>query len=236
MGSSAVGRNKLRYVPPSKKDGKLVVHLESNKFQKVHKQYEKLVVRGSVGRRPLFMFVKEELEKIWNMKQGFIMKPYGDRCFSFEFKTKEDKEKVLEIGCLHVVSQLFVVRPWQFFVEAKLENMETIHIWVIFKKFPMVLWDDEGISIVGSLVRNPLLTDKLTKERKRTNYARICVETGTKCKYPNTVTVVVDNRKAYSLPIEYNWRPQKCDVCNTFGHTASRCCKNKANRTTLVWL
>lgn len=64
-----------------------------------------------MGRSPPFMFIKEALEKIWNIKLGFIMKTYGDMCSSCEFKSKEDREKVLEIGCLHVVSQLFVLRP-----------------------------------------------------------------------------------------------------------------------------
>lgn len=132
------------------------------------------------------------------------MKFYGDRCSSLEFKSDEDREKVLEIGCLHVVSQLFVVRLWQLFVESQLEDMKMIHIWVIFKKLPIELWDDEGFNIIGSSVGNQLFTDKLTQEKKRINYARICVELDIKWKYPNTVMVVVDNRKAYSLPIEYN--------------------------------
>lgn len=51
--------------------------------------------------------------------------------------------------------------------------------------------------------------DRLTEERKRTTYTRICVEIDTKYKYPNSVTVVAHERKAYNLPIEYNWQPQK---------------------------
>lgn len=56
------------------------------------------------------------------------------------------------------------------------------------------------------------------------------------CKYPNVVTVVVDNGKVYNLPIEYNWRPQKCVVYDTFGHTVARCSKNKKNKGLAVWL
>lgn len=72
-----------------------------------------------------------------------------------------------------------MVRPWQLFMEAELEDMKTIPIWVIFKKFPMELWDDDGFSIVASVVENLLFTDILTEERKRTTYVRICVEINT---------------------------------------------------------
>lgn len=82
--------------------------------------------------------------------------------------------------------------------------MKTIPIWVIFKRFPIELWDNEGFSIMGSAIENPLFMDKLIEERKITTYARICIEIDTQCKYPNTVTVVVDKKRAYNLQIEYN--------------------------------
>lgn len=43
--------------------------------------------------------------------------------FPFEFTDREDIEKVLEIGCFHIASQLFIVRPWQLLVEAELKKM-----------------------------------------------------------------------------------------------------------------
>lgn len=142
----------------------------------MHKRYEKLVIGGFVGRRLPFQYVKEFHKKAWRLKNDFIMKTFGERMLSFEFVTEEDRVRVLELGCLHIVSQLFVVRPWQLFVEAELEEMKTIPIWVIVKRFPMELWDEEGFSVVGSAVGNPLFTNTLTEKRRRTSRARICME------------------------------------------------------------
>lgn len=100
----------------------------------------------------------------------------------------------------------------------------------------MEIWDEEEFSIVGSVVGNPLFIDRITEERKNMTYARICVEIDTNCNFPNTVTVFVDNRRAYNLLIEYNWRPQKYDKCDSFGHTGLRCPHNKIGRSTAVWL
>lgn len=48
LGGSAVSKKKLGYVPPSYFEGKPVVHLDSKKFEPVHKRYEKMVVGGFV--------------------------------------------------------------------------------------------------------------------------------------------------------------------------------------------
>lgn len=52
------------------------------------------------------------MKRVLNMKNGFMKKPYGEKYLSFEFKNKEDRERVLEIGCFHTACQLFVVRSW----------------------------------------------------------------------------------------------------------------------------
>lgn len=117
----------------------------------------------------------------------------------------------------------------------ELEEIKTIPIWVIFKHFPMELWDEEGFYVVRSAVGNPLFTDTLTEERKRMNYAHMCVEIDMNCKYPNNVTIVVDDRKAYNLSVEYNWRPPKCTICEMFGHTVDRCGRNTKNKSANIW-
>lgn len=98
MGSNAISKSKLRYMPPMEKDGKPIVPLKSGNFFNVKKNFENLVIGGFVGRRPPFLFVKEAVQKVWQLKIGFIMKPYGERCFLFEFIFVEDREKVLETG------------------------------------------------------------------------------------------------------------------------------------------
>lgn len=57
--------------------------------------------------------------------------------FSFEFTLEEESLKVFEIGCFHIASQLFLVRPWKLFIEVELEEMKIIPIWVILNNF---LW------------------------------------------------------------------------------------------------
>lgn len=107
-----------------------MVHLESNKFYNIHKKFENLGKGGFVGRRLPFSYVQDFIKETWKLQNNFIMKPYGDRMFSFEFVSQEERERVLELGCLHIASQLFVMIPCQLFVEANLEEIKMIPIWV----------------------------------------------------------------------------------------------------------
>ncbi|KAF5200471.1 hypothetical protein FRX31_009942, partial [Thalictrum thalictroides] len=83
-----------------------------------------------------------------------------------------------------------------------------------------------------------LFVDKLTEERKITSYARVCIEVDTKCKFQKEVMVVLDKKKAFKIPVEYNWKPTKCSHCDVFGHTDQKCGNKpkKLEKGATVWL
>ncbi|KAF5179796.1 hypothetical protein FRX31_030617, partial [Thalictrum thalictroides] len=164
------------------------------------------------------------------------MRPYGDKMFTFEFQNEEDRSSVLEKGNIHVASQLVVIRPRKLFVETEGEELKTIYIWVVFKNFPMDLWDAKGFSMVGSSVGHPLFTNRITEERQRTSYARICIEVDTKCKFPKETTIVLDQKKVVKIPIEYNWKPTRCMKCDVFGHYEKTCPKSKPMPKQNMWV
>lgn len=93
---------KLRFVPPLESDGKPIVHLDSNKFKAVHKEFENMVIGGLWEEG--YQYVKDATKGIWKLKNKFIMKVYGERLLSLEFAIEEDMLKVLEIGCFHIAS------------------------------------------------------------------------------------------------------------------------------------
>ncbi|KAF5194559.1 Rna exonuclease, partial [Thalictrum thalictroides] len=157
-----------------------------------------------------FWFCRETLTRTWRLKNNFIMKQYGETMYSFKFMSDDDRKQVLEMGSLHIASQLFILRQWKLFVEAEFNDLKTIPVWVVMKRFPMELWDDEGFGRVVSTIGKPLFVDKLTESMTRTSYARVCVEIDTKCTYPDHATVVLDEQRTFKIPFEYNWKPQKC--------------------------
>ncbi|KAF5185911.1 Rna exonuclease [Thalictrum thalictroides] len=102
----------------------------------------------------------------------------------------------------------------------------------------MELWDRKGFSKVGSTIGVPLFVDKLTEERRRTAYARMCIEVDTNCKFHKDVTVVLDQKKACTILVEYNWKPPRCTHCDVIGHTDKKCPSKPKNteKGATVWL
>ncbi|KAF5175838.1 Zinc knuckle (CCHC-type) family protein, partial [Thalictrum thalictroides] len=227
LGRSTVGKNSLESMIG---EGKPVIHVQSEQFIHLKEKNSKLVVGSFIGRRPGYAYVKDVVTRMWRLKNPFIMRAYGDRMFTFEFEKEEDRSIVLEMGSFHVASQLVVIRPWKLFVETESEELTTIPIWVLFKQFPMDLWDSKGFSMVGSAVGRPLFTDRLTEEKRRTSYARICIEVDTKCKFPREPTMVLDKQKVIKIPIEYSWKLAKCSTCDVFGHHDKTCPKKKQKK------
>lgn len=58
-----------------------------------------------------FSIAKEVIKLTWQLKHDFTMKHYRDHMFSFEFVSDDDMEKMVDIGCFHILGQLFVIRP-----------------------------------------------------------------------------------------------------------------------------
>ena len=57
--------------------------------------------------------------------------------------------------------------------------------------------------------------------RSRLTYARVCVEIGVDAPRPEVVDVYV-NGNCYQQAIQYEWRPDSCPGCNSFGHDKSQ--------------
>ncbi|KAL5699693.1 hypothetical protein ACHQM5_030562 [Ranunculus cassubicifolius] len=96
--------------------------------------------------------------------------------YTFEFKDSAMRSKVLEKGSFFIASFVFYIRPWRLFVEQDIKELSTVPIWVLFERFPIVLWDKEGFSRVGSAIGTPLFLDRHTAQKQSSNFARICIE------------------------------------------------------------
>ncbi|KAF5177449.1 hypothetical protein FRX31_032968 [Thalictrum thalictroides] len=157
LGRKAVGRETLKFIPPTVEKGKTVTHIASKQLEHVKEKYADLVTACFVGRRPAYNYMKEVCTKAWKLKAGFTMQIHGECIFTFKFENEEDRSNVLEMASFHVASQLCIIRPWKLFLEDEVKEMKTIPIWVILKQFSLELWDNEGFNMVCSAIGVGLL-------------------------------------------------------------------------------
>ncbi|XVF71896.1 hypothetical protein PTKIN_Ptkin12aG0077100 [Pterospermum kingtungense] len=102
-------------------------------------------------------------------------------------------------------------------------NWIKVPIWVHFKGIPLELFTKRGIGYLASAIRVPLYMDRFTIERKRLEYARVCIEVDMEKKIPRFIEAVRKNGKVALVEIIVPWKPAKCDECKEFGHSTNSC-------------
>ena len=125
------------------------------------------------------------------------------------------------------------LRRWKRGIKFLDEGVPKIPVWVQLRKIPIELWTAEGLSYLASVVGEPLYADSSTEQKRRLDYARICVmldaskplvkEFGV-----NTSSMGKDDPQGVTLlKVSYQWVPPECAFCKVFGHNTEGCSKSQ---------
>ncbi|KAK1278884.1 hypothetical protein QJS04_geneDACA024773 [Acorus gramineus] len=149
----------------------------------------------------------------------------GNGFFVVTFDMEEDLQKVLEGGPWTMASRPFVLQRWSPFVKMELARLTSIPIWVKFPDHPLHMWTVECLSKIASAIGVPLYRDAATKQGTRVSFARVCVEVEAGTILPDSILVNSPTGGCQEFQVIYDWKPQACSFCHTFGHDDSMCCK-----------
>ncbi|KAK1312399.1 hypothetical protein QJS10_CPA07g00448 [Acorus calamus] len=133
--------------------------------------------------------------------------------------------KVLEGGPWTMDNRPFVLKRWSPSVRMEQERLTSIPIWVKFPNLPLHFWSKECLGKIASTVGTPLFMDTATQMATRISYARVCVEVSAEAVLPDVVLIETMAGGKETFPIAYDWKPQACSHCHTFGHDDALCCK-----------
>ncbi|KAF6164341.1 hypothetical protein GIB67_029224 [Kingdonia uniflora] len=205
-------------------DGKKIVQINSCDFDEETKECQEMLVGNFLGKRLPYMFVKNTLLRLWELKGDLEMTTKGKHLYFFKFSCDEDKQKVLDMGHQHIASRVFFIRNWRPFIEFEPMEMKSIPTWVMLQDLPDQFWNPDGIGRVASSLGQPLFLDKETEQRRRgRSFARVCIEMEVDSKFPNSITVEMDGVYNIDIPVAYNWIPPSCEGCQVFGHNSQNC-------------
>ncbi|RZC76286.1 hypothetical protein C5167_000417 [Papaver somniferum] len=215
----------MKFFPSADLNGKRVVDYAAGDFSSGIKRCEDYVVGFCVGKRLSFATVKDAATKHWKLKNEVSIKLHSKCAFIFEFKEDEDRKKVLKLGSFYISSCLFTMRPWSNLIESSISSIRTLPIGVLIYNVPLHMWDNERLSLISSFLGKPILADDYTLNRTRLSYARVCIEIDVEFDYPLSIPLMIDGKIAWEMPVEYQWKPPKCDVWKVFGHSSTNCSK-----------
>ncbi|XP_020701299.1 uncharacterized protein LOC110113178 [Dendrobium catenatum] len=125
-------------------------------------------------------------------------------------------------GVWFLLGKPFVLQKWHPKFIPKKEEFSSVPIWVKIHDLPLACWNSEGISRIASKISVSVAADKLTEQKFRLTYARICVLVDNKATYPEEIQVSLDG-DVVSLKVQYEWRPLPCEYCKSLMHFSASC-------------
>lgn len=100
-------------------------------------------------------------------------------------------------------------------------NLSKYPIWISLGGVPLELFMPEGLSCIASAVGTPLSLDKAIEQRRRINFARVCVEISSSDIILDHIMVDVETIGQIMVEVEYAWKPVLCSLCKTLGHSST---------------
>lgn len=185
-----------------------------------------------VGRKLPFSMVKKATDELWKTKSEVSITLHSSNSFVFKFINVGDRNLALDKGAFYIGKSLFIVRPWSPWIENSIAQLKSIPVWFMIYNVPLHLWNNIGLSPIASFVGKPLLMDECTRNKTRLIFARVLVEISIDSVFPNSIPLWVDGKFVMDLPVEYQWKPQKCALCSSFGHSSNICSLNGAKSKT----
>ncbi|XP_026450912.1 uncharacterized protein LOC113351056 [Papaver somniferum] len=210
-------------------EGEEAVSISSEILHQKIKECEELAIGYVVGHKLSYSMVKEATTKVWKTISEVSITLHSSNSFVFKFLNSEDRNLALDHGGFYIYGSLFVVRPWSPLIENSIAEMKSIPVWVLIYNVPLHLWKNLALGPIASFVGKPLMMVDCTINKTRLSYARVLVEVSFECQSPSFIPLWIDGKFVMNLPVEYQWKPQKCMVCHSFGHSNNKCYLKKAS-------
>ncbi|XP_021979806.1 uncharacterized protein LOC110875922 [Helianthus annuus] len=212
--------------------------------QQVQHKFDNVLYGYFLGNCLPFPVVEYYAKNVW-AKFGFLklmMNTSG--FFFFKFDSKEGLTKVLEGGPWLIRKVPLFLNVWSPKVTLKKDSIKTVPIWVKLHNVPIVVYTDDGLSLLASKLGVPKRLDSYTADMcvdnwGRSSYARAMIEINADNELKDHITVAIPkmDEEGFILErvkVEYEWRPLRCSSCCLFGHDDNTCHKKPNGKAKVV--
>ncbi|OIT38395.1 hypothetical protein A4A49_16155 [Nicotiana attenuata] len=187
---------RLEYVPPSHRDGKVVIQIEKEDVSELNEYWATALIGNVLGDTPYEKSMENYVESVWD----FVTKP-------------------------QILYHQDGYYNWEIYFHFDPKCITTIPLWIHFPSLSVGYWTTDALSKVASAVGLPMYTDKFTAELNKISYSRVLVKVDiTKPSVENVEIVTPTSTRQQE--ILYEWRPKFCSECLYYGHDIFECWKS----------
>ncbi|GKA54149.1 hypothetical protein Tco_0753098 [Tanacetum coccineum] len=200
-----------------------------------HNRFANSLVVLFVGKSVAFPLVQNYVINTWS-KFGFqkVMLDH-DGVFYFKFTFTTGLEQVLEQGPWMIRNQPLILNKWAPNLVLSKDEVSKVPVWVKIHKVPVVAYSEDGLSLIASQIRKPIMLDAFTSAMHNKLWERIgfaCavfeVSADKDLKKEVTMVVLILNGEGHTMErmvVEYEWTPLCCSDCHVFRHNIHECPK-----------
>ncbi|GAV62976.1 DUF4283 domain-containing protein/zf-CCHC_4 domain-containing protein, partial [Cephalotus follicularis] len=167
--------------------------------------------------------VKEVLLRKWGQVGSFSFHTVSTGVFMIKFENGHARDWALDNGPWDIWGYHIALKKWTKGMSLKLEDCNSIPIWVKLSNVPVHLWSKLGLSYIASVLGRPLYMDTPTTNRHSLTFARVCVDMLASSPFPSSIALDFDDGSSTVVNVEYPWKPQACSLCKVFDHSNKSC-------------
>ncbi|MDV3201195.1 MAG: DUF4283 domain-containing protein, partial [Sweet potato little leaf phytoplasma] len=182
--------------------------------------------------RPPYGVISGFLKKAWGQFGIDKILMNNDGTIIVRFNSVEARNSVLEIGVFHFDRKPMILAPWSGKPMSR-GQLDRVPIWIQLTDLSMRFWGASALSKIASLIGLPIMVDKVTQDRNRSNFARVLVEVDPSI-LPDEVFFEDDNGNVITQKVTYEWKPVLCGKCTMYGHDSKMCRKNTKKEEVLL--
>lgn len=209
----------------------VVIPLSS--VEEVNNRFSNTLYGYFIGKRIAFPVVENYVRNAWSKYgiQKVMMNARG--FFFFKFSSSNGMNSVLENGPWMIRTAPVILNQWAPSVSLTKEDLTKVPIWVKLHDVPMAAFTGDGLSMIATMLGNPLRLDSYTTSMcveswGRNSFARALIEVTADHILKDNITVAIPklDGSGYtreSVRVEYEWKPPRCDCCCLFGHLNDQC-------------
>ncbi|XP_070047064.1 uncharacterized protein [Nicotiana tomentosiformis] len=179
----------LAYIAPVIPEGEKIAKLNQLELEKGSVKWKQTVILYVIGATPSIGALKRYIGKQWN----FAAKPkiyfHNDGYYVVKFNTLEDKDEVLYSGPHTINNKAIIIKPWEANFYFNEEVLRMIPLWVQFPNLSLNYWEMETLSMIRSVLGNPIYTDECITKVERISFARVLVEMDVTVPLPHAIKV-----------------------------------------------
>ncbi|GJZ88186.1 zinc knuckle CX2CX4HX4C containing protein [Tanacetum coccineum] len=205
---------------------------------KVSTRFEHTLYGYFIGKRNAFSVVEYYARNNW-AKHGLtriMMNAKG--FFFFKFNSQAGLKVVLEGGPWLIQKAPIIPKEWSMDTRLLKEELTCILVWVKLHDVPIQVFEEDGISLIASFIRKPVMLDSYTSSMcndswGRGSFVRCLIEVNSEADLVDVVTIRIpsltgDDFIKETIRVEYEWRPPRCDNNDGFQKVDNK--KNKKKK------